>query len=112
MFRIATTITVLLSATLAYADDEAVIVQGKAAVTAKLIDPDSARFVDVQSSGSGSLKLGRRDRYSLVRPGKWLFGPTPAARDRPAARPVPVDQRASRGSSMKTVQDHAPIGEN
>jgi hypothetical protein len=47
MFRIATTITVLLSATIAYADDEAVIVQGKAAVTAKLIDPDSARFVDV-----------------------------------------------------------------
>jgi hypothetical protein len=47
MFRIATTITVLLSATTAYADDEAVIVAGKAAVTAKLIDPDSARFVDV-----------------------------------------------------------------
>jgi hypothetical protein len=47
MFRIATTITVLLSATTACADDEAVIVAGKAAVTAKLIDPDSARFVDV-----------------------------------------------------------------
>lgn len=39
--------TVLLWATAAYADDEAVILAGKAVVTAKLIDPDSARFTGV-----------------------------------------------------------------
>jgi hypothetical protein len=48
MFRIAIAMTVLLSASIGYADDEAIIQAGKAAVTAKLIDPDSARFVGVR----------------------------------------------------------------
>jgi hypothetical protein len=38
----------LIWATTAYADDETIITAGKAAVTAKLIDPDSARFTDVR----------------------------------------------------------------
>jgi hypothetical protein len=48
MFRITITLTVLLWATIAYADDEAVIVVGKAAVIAKLIDPVSAHFTDIR----------------------------------------------------------------
>jgi hypothetical protein len=47
MFRIAVAMTVLLWATTACADDETIIVVGKAAVTAKLIDPASAHFTDV-----------------------------------------------------------------
>jgi hypothetical protein len=47
MYRIAIALTVLLWGVSAYADDEAVIAVGKAAVAAKLIDPDSARFVEV-----------------------------------------------------------------
>jgi len=49
MFRIAIALTVLLWGASAYADDEAVIAVGKAAVAAKLIDPDSAHFTDVHA---------------------------------------------------------------
>jgi hypothetical protein len=38
----------LLGATAAHADDEEMIANGKAAVAAKLIDPDSANFTDVR----------------------------------------------------------------
>jgi hypothetical protein len=47
MFRIAVTMIVLFCATTTYADDEAVVVAGKAAVTAKLLDPGSAHFTHV-----------------------------------------------------------------
>jgi hypothetical protein len=46
--RLGIALSVLSWTTIAYADDEAVIVAGKAAVGAKLIDPDSARFMDVR----------------------------------------------------------------
>jgi hypothetical protein len=49
MFRIAIALTVLLWGAFAYADDEAVIAVGKAAVAAKLIDPDSVHFTDVHA---------------------------------------------------------------
>jgi hypothetical protein len=47
--RIAIGMTALLWVSTAYADDEATIAVGKAAVAAKLIDPGSAQFTDVRS---------------------------------------------------------------
>jgi hypothetical protein len=48
MLRTRITLMALLIATAAQADDEGMIAKGKAAVTAKLIDPASAHFTDVR----------------------------------------------------------------
>jgi hypothetical protein len=48
MFRNTLVLAALLIANAARADDEEVIAKGKAAVTAILIDPDSAQFADVR----------------------------------------------------------------
>jgi len=44
MFRTAIALTVLLWAIEAHADDDEIIVSGKAAIAVKLIDPDLARL--------------------------------------------------------------------
>jgi hypothetical protein len=48
MLRIAIPLTALFWSMAAYADDDEIIATGKAAVAAKLIDPDSARFMAVR----------------------------------------------------------------
>ena len=48
MLRIAIVLTALHCAATARADDEEIIATGKAAVVAKLIDPNSAQFTDVR----------------------------------------------------------------
>jgi hypothetical protein len=62
MLRIAIVLTALLCATAAHADEEEMIATGKAAVAAKLIDPDSARFSDVRVT----TKNGRQFVCGLV----------------------------------------------
>ena len=62
MLRIAIVLMALLWATMAHADDEEMIATGKAAVAAKLIDPDSARFTDVRVT----TKNGRQFVCGLV----------------------------------------------
>jgi hypothetical protein len=49
MLRTVIALSALLSAVAAHAEDDEMIAKGKAGVAAKLLDPDSARFIDVRA---------------------------------------------------------------
>jgi hypothetical protein len=70
MFRITIALTALLWVTAMHADDEVIIAIGKAAVAAKLIDPDSAQFTDVHVKTSNGQqfvcgRIGAKNRNGV-----------------------------------------------
>jgi hypothetical protein len=80
MFRIAITLIVLFWTAAANADDDAIIAAGKAAVTAKLLDPDSARFTDVRLTTDHRLQyvcghVAARDRKGVYTDKTFVFIP-------------------------------------
>jgi hypothetical protein len=80
MFRIATTLMALLWAVTAHAGDEEIVTIGKAAVAAKLIYPDSARFTDVSviiKNGQQFVcgHVGAKNRYGAFEAKPFIFIP-------------------------------------
>jgi hypothetical protein len=78
MFKLAIALTALFWTVAAYADDDEIIATGKAAVAAKLINPDSARFTDVRLTTTNGQQyvcghVSAKDRKGVYNDKPFIF---------------------------------------
>jgi hypothetical protein len=80
MVRIAIAVITLLWPMAAHADDDEIMASGKAAVAAKLINPDSARFTDVRITTNNGQQfvcghVGAKNRRGVYDEKPFVFIP-------------------------------------